>query len=31
MLDSKIVEIVAFHDLGLFPVFGLPARLSLAG
>jgi len=28
--DGTIVEIVAFHDLSLFPAFGLPARLPSA-
>lgn len=30
LADSRIVEIVAFHDVGLFPAFGLPARLPIA-
>ena len=25
--DGVIAEMVAFHDVGLFPLFGLPASL----
>jgi RNA polymerase sigma-70 factor (ECF subfamily) len=30
LADSRIVEIGTFHDVGLIPAFGLPARLPIA-